>query len=415
MQLIYGPLTAVRVLEENVCWKQQEKQNTEIIRAIVPQLEDDYVHLLSQWEQVLAQTEDIANSQLCTAVQQPNDMQADHLQQIHELLRASVYQSEQLLQQLEIIRDNSQAIQRTPLVAIIFDHIASRSRYFLDAVSPVVNNPLTIPGSNISTDANNFKHPAQDHTLGLPNNATDRAQDPQHFQDICANIGNTHQFLQPKGIVNAKDEQSVPIGGHRLPPLPYPYDALEPYIDEKTMRIHHNKHHKSYVDGLNRAELALEEARKTGKFEFIKYWENELAFNGAGHYLHTIFWQVMSPKGGGMPTGELLQQIKHDFGSFEAFKQQFTNAAEKVEGGGWTILVWSPRSRRLEILQAEKHQNLSQWDVVPLLSLDVWEHAYYLKYQNDRAKYIAAWWNIVNWPAVASRYEKARLLKWTPF
>ncbi|MEW9031685.1 MAG: superoxide dismutase, partial [Planifilum fimeticola] len=196
---------------------------------------------------------------------------------------------------------------------------------------------------------------------------------------------------------------------------PYPYNALEPHIDEKTMRLHHDKHHKSYVDGLNRAERMMLQARRTGNFDLIKHWEREAAFNGAGHYLHTLFWETMSPDGGGEPSGELRKQIDRDFGSFLAFKQHFSQAAEKVEGSGWAILVWSPRSQRLQILQAEKHQNLSQWDVIPLLPLDVWEHAYYLKYQNNRKAYIDAWWNVVNWPAVNRRYLKARRLRWKPY
>ena len=209
--------------------------------------------------------------------------------------------------------------------------------------------------------------------------------------------------------------RTVPIGGHTLPPLPYAYDALEPYIDEATMRIHHDRHHRAYVDGLNRAERALQAARASGQFDLVKHWERELAFNGAGHYLHTIFWNVMSPQGGGRPTGALADAINASFGSFEAFQRQFSAAAEQVEGGGWAILVWSPRSGRLEILQAEKHQNLSQWDVVPLLPLDVWEHAYYLKHQNRRADYIRDWWNVVNWPYVEERFAKASQLRWEPY
>lgn len=209
--------------------------------------------------------------------------------------------------------------------------------------------------------------------------------------------------------------QPVPVGGHRLPPLPYPYDALEPYIDEETMRLHHDKHHQGYVDGLNKAERMMEEARHTGDFSLLKHWTREAAFHGAGHYLHTIFWCVMSPDGGGEPGGQLMAQIKRDFGSFAKFRTQFSQAAEQVEGGGWAILVWSPRSHRLAILQAEKHQNLSQWDVVPLLVLDVWEHAYYLTYRNERKRYIDAWWNVVNWPCVEERFLEARKLVWTPW
>lgn len=211
------------------------------------------------------------------------------------------------------------------------------------------------------------------------------------------------------------DPDPVPIGGHKLPPLPYAYDALEPYIDAATMKLHHDKHHQSYVDGLNKAEIMLAKARESGDFDLVKHWERELAFHGAGHYLHTIFWNVMTPKGGGPATGAVAQEINKSFGSFTRFKKHFSQAAEKVEGGGWAILVWSPRSHRLEILQAEKHQQLSQWDVVPLLPLDVWEHAYYLKYRNERAPYIDAWWHVVNWNHVNERFAAARNLKWKPF
>jgi superoxide dismutase, Fe-Mn family len=207
---------------------------------------------------------------------------------------------------------------------------------------------------------------------------------------------------------------SVPIGKHTLPPLPYKYDALEPAISARIMELHHDIHHQSYVDGLNKAELALQEARKNNEFDLIKHWERELAFNGAGHYLHTLFWSIMSPKGG-KPDSELLSELQKSFGSFNKFKQQFTNAANKVEGSGWAILVWSPVSRRLEILQAEKHQNLSQWDIAPLLAIDVWEHAYYLQYENKRKQYIENWWNIVNWNEVNKRFAKARQLTWNPF
>jgi len=209
--------------------------------------------------------------------------------------------------------------------------------------------------------------------------------------------------------------QQVPIGGHTLPPLPYAYDALEPYMDEQTMQIHHRVHHQSYVDGLNKAELQLQISRDTGNFDLVKHWERELAFHGAGHYLHTLFWSVMSPYGGGEAIGSLSYKIRNDFGSLAVFKQQFGEAAAKVEGSGWAILVWSPRSRRLEILTAEKHQNLTQWDVVPLLPLDVWEHAYYLKHQNKRPAYVQDWWNVVNWAYVNERFEEARKLVWKPF
>ncbi|MEW6697441.1 MAG: superoxide dismutase [Bacillota bacterium] len=190
---------------------------------------------------------------------------------------------------------------------------------------------------------------------------------------------------------------------HELPALPYDYNALEPHYDEQTVRLHHDAHHKAYVDGLNNAEAKLAEAREKGDFALVKHWERELAFHGSGHILHTLFWDNMSPNGGGPATGPVAEEINKFFGSFETFKKQMSAAAVAVEGSGWALLCYNPMFKKLEILTAEKHQNLTQWGVVPLLVLDVWEHAYYLKYQNKRAAFVEAWWNLVNWQDVNNR------------
>jgi superoxide dismutase, Fe-Mn family len=196
---------------------------------------------------------------------------------------------------------------------------------------------------------------------------------------------------------------------YELSPLPYPYDALEPHIDEQTLHLHHDKHHKAYIDGLNNAEAKLGEAREKADFALVKHWERELAFHGSGHILHSLYWSTMAPtgKGGGQPDGELLRQLAADFGSFDLFAKQFGAAAAAVEGSGWAVLALSPLGKKLEILTAEKHQNLTQWGCMPILTIDVWEHAYYLKYQNRRADYIAAWWNVVNWQEAAARLAAA--------
>ena len=193
---------------------------------------------------------------------------------------------------------------------------------------------------------------------------------------------------------------------HVLPELPYAHSALEPHYDEATLKLHHGKHHQGYVDGLNKAEEKLNEARATLDFSLIKHWEREVAFHGSGHLLHTLFWSNMSPNGGGEPTGLLLEDINSSFGSFEAFKKQFSAAAAAVEGSGWALLVHSKEFKGLRILTIEKHQDVSLIGAVPLLTVDVWEHAYYLKYQNRRADWIAAWWNIVNWEDVQNRLRK---------
>jgi superoxide dismutase, Fe-Mn family len=223
-------------------------------------------------------------------------------------------------------------------------------------------------------------------------------------------------FARKQGAGNIwVENKTVPPGGHTLPELPYAYNALEPYISEEIMRLHHDKHHRSYVEGLNKAEVNLKKARDHNDFSLIKHWSRELAFHGSGHYLHTIFWKNMIPKGGGSPQGLLKREIENYFGSFDKFKKQFSEAAKQVEGVGWAILVWSPRARHLEILQSERHMLLTQWDTIPLLVLDVWEHAYYLQYKNNRAGYIENWWNLINWNDVEMRFDKASEIKWPAF
>lgn len=205
-------------------------------------------------------------------------------------------------------------------------------------------------------------------------------------------------------MLNQNFEYYVPAGNHKLPPLPYPYDALEPIISADTLKFHHDHHHKTYVDDLNKAELSMLEARRRNDFTFVKYWENELAFNGSGHILHSIFWTIMAPEGcGGEPGRCTIQEINKYFGSFDGFFKQFVNATIKVEGSGWGILAWNPAWNHLEILTAEKHQNLTQWGVIPILVLDVWEHAYYLDYQYNRQKYVKEWVTLINWFEVENR------------
>lgn len=200
----------------------------------------------------------------------------------------------------------------------------------------------------------------------------------------------------------------VAIGAHTLPPLPYPYDALEPFIGRRTVEIHHDRHHLAYVNGLNKAEEALLEARETGDFALTRHWERELAFNGSGHILHSIYWTNMAPPAtGGSPSPTLTAHIEYSFQGADGFRKQLTAAAEQVQGSGWGVLVWNPAWLRLEVLQALRHEDLTQWSSIPLLVVDVWEHAYYLDYQNRRPEYLTAWWNLVNWNDVSRRFSLA--------
>jgi Fe-Mn family superoxide dismutase len=170
------------------------------------------------------------------------------------------------------------------------------------------------------------------------------------------------------------------------------------------MRLHHDKHHLAYVNGLNTAEKKLSEARSNNDYALVKHWERELAFHGAGHFLHCIFWENMSPNGGGSPTGELLTAIETRFGSYDTLLAHFLAAGAAVEGSGWVLLTKNNVTKALDILTAEKHQDLSQWVNTPILTCDVWEHAYYLKYQNNRGAYLQAFTKVINWSDVSKRF-----------
>ncbi|ETT39151.1 Fe-Mn family superoxide dismutase [Paenibacillus sp. FSL H7-0350] len=395
MPYVFVAPPPVQILGEIAFWKKQEKEHAEVLIQIIPRLEEPYVKLLEDWAIVFLATEQAAQHLLSTPQAPDTGGPGSPSAEAGLLLHTACDQSAEFIRHLKAMKEASAAVNAFPLAGTTLLHFIRESEYFLAvlaALTPADYGPGML----------RMNPPEQAEAAPSP----DPAASGESLQG-------TGSFAVP--LWESREAGPVPIGGHTLPPLPYVYNALEPYIDEKTMIIHHDKHHQSYVDGLNKAEKKLAEARLSGDFDLVKHWERELAFNGAGHYLHTIFWNVMSPQGGGRPSGALLDAIERSFGSYEAFKAQFTEAAGKVEGGGWALLVWSPRSRRLEILTAEKHQNLSQWDVIPLLALDVWEHAYYLKHQNNRADYIQDWWRVVNWPYVAERYGAARKLVWEPF
>jgi Fe-Mn family superoxide dismutase len=197
------------------------------------------------------------------------------------------------------------------------------------------------------------------------------------------------------------------MSAYTLPDLPYDYSALEPHISATIMELHHSKHHQAYVTGANSALEQLAAARSTGDFANVNKLEKDLAFNLGGHLNHSVFWQNLSPDGGGGPEGELGAAIGEEFGSFDAFKAHFTATALGVQGSGWAVLAWDALGARPIVFQLFDQQANVPLGVVPLLQLDVWEHAYYLDYKNVRADYVKAFWQITNWPDVARRFAAA--------
>ena len=203
---------------------------------------------------------------------------------------------------------------------------------------------------------------------------------------------------------------------HTLPKLPYDYGQLEPHIDTRTMTIHYSKHHQGYVNNLNKALEGYEALQKKSTLELLADLnaipeEIRMAVrnNGGGHFNHSMFWPAMSPQGGGQPKGKLATAIDEAFGSFEAFQGQFSKAAATRFGSGWAWLCMNPEDGGLLVNSTPNQDNPISAGLFPLLGLDVWEHAYYLNYQNRRPDYIAAWWNVVNWDTVASSNSVARM------
>ena len=200
---------------------------------------------------------------------------------------------------------------------------------------------------------------------------------------------------------------------HSLPPLPYDYAALEPHIDEQTMRIHHDKHHAAYVNNLNGAlekETSLQDRDLEDLLRNINSVPESVRTvvrnNGGGHHNHTLFWEIMGPNGGGQPTGAIADAINQTFGSYDSFKEQLTKAGAGRFGSGWAWLVWN--NGRLEITSTANQDSPLMEGQYPILGVDVWEHAYYLKYQNRRPDYLAAWFNTINWDAVNQRFSQAQ-------
>jgi Fe-Mn family superoxide dismutase len=199
---------------------------------------------------------------------------------------------------------------------------------------------------------------------------------------------------------------------YSLPQLPYPYDALEPYIDKMTMEIHHTKHHQAYINNLNSAlekypefhNLELEEILRNLN-QLPEEIKAAVRNNGGGHYNHSLFWEIMKPNGGGEPKGKLKEEIERNFGSFEEFKKLFSETAIKHFGSGWAWLVITP-DKKLKVYSMLNQDNPLMNGDIPIMGLDVWEHAYYLKYQNRRGEYVEAWWHVVNWDKIEENLLK---------
>ena len=214
-------------------------------------------------------------------------------------------------------------------------------------------------------------------------------------------------------MTQTSGQSAAPQGAFTVPPLPYSFDALEPYIDAKTMEIHHDKHHGAYVTNLNKALEGHADLQKLSVEEIISHLDRvpenirtAVRNNGGGHANHSLFWKIMKKGGGGEPKGELADAIKSTFGSFADFKTKFNQAATTRFGSGWAWLQIS--NGKLAIESAPNQDNPLMSGAKPVFGLDVWEHAYYLKYQNRRPEYIEAWWNVLNWDEITSNYEHAK-------
>jgi len=210
-------------------------------------------------------------------------------------------------------------------------------------------------------------------------------------------------------MVLQQDQQS--LANYQLPELPYDYDSLEPFIDAEIMRLHHSKHHQTYVNNLNGALEKFEQAAKKNDVTSMIAVQDAIKFNGGGHINHTIFWTNLAPKnkgGGKEPSGELAEEINKEWGSLDSFKEEFSATTVAIQGSGWGWLGFSQTSRRLSIETCPNQDPLVMKKLVPLLGVDVWEHAYYLQYKNARAEYLKAIWEVLNWKNIEERFKEAK-------
>lgn len=220
-------------------------------------------------------------------------------------------------------------------------------------------------------------------------------------------------LAQDKATAPAGADAALYAGGkYILPPLPYEKNALEPLVQEQMLTLHHDKHHAAYVAGLNKALEQLAAARTSGDFSHVQALSRALAYNGSGHVLHSLFWQSMRPPAAdGKPAAipdALAAAMTESFGSADAFKAQFAAATKDVEASGWGVLAYEPISARLLVLQCQNHEDLTMWGATPLLVCDVWEHAYYLQYQNRRPEWVDNFLKLANWDTALARYNAAR-------
>lgn len=267
--------------------------------------------------------------------------------------------------------------------------------------------------SNSSDTPNNYGPP---NSYDVSNNSNN-SNPPTFSENETASDSSTSDTTIPTGpIFNAQTDALLPNSLEPrfvLPPLPYAYDALEPYIDAETLRVHHDRHHQTYVNNLNAAISRYPEVYAYNLGQMLTYADrlpsdiqSAVVNNGGGHFNHTFTWNLMSPEGGGTPTGKIGQEIDRQFGSFSNFRRAFTAAALSVFGSGYAWLVLTPNGR-LEIITTRNQDTPLPMNVLPLLAIDVWEHAYYLKHQNQREAYVENFFNVINWPYVNSIYEAA--------
>lgn len=299
-----------------------------------------------------------------------------------------------------------------------------------DPTYPYINSSTTTVNpytNNNNNNNNNNSYPmnnpsnnnaSTNNTTSIPNMEGSATFNPHTFSPIesASSTTTSNSFIPMGPIFNEKVDALLPNNLEPrfvLPPLPYAYDALEPYIDEATLRIHHNRHHQTYINNLNTAISRYPDIYAYNLGQMLTYTDrfpidiqSAITQNGGGHYNHTFYWNIMSPDGGDTPTGAIGDEINRQFGSFSNFKRAFTAAALSVFGSGYAWLVLT-LGGRLEIITTRNQDTPLSLNALPLLAIDVWEHAYYLKHQNERARYIEDFFNVINWPYVNSIFEAA--------
>lgn len=398
---------AIRILEHIYYWKAQEKEHAYFIHWIFPSLQDPLKKLMKQWEQHFYRSENKA-MELWQKIRRAQEFDEQHLQELNRFLDVMERQSREWVRHLLRMTGDSKAIQNEAAGRPFIHHCIRESDYFLRGLQALDG-----------MEYRNAHHAIPTHGALPPERRTKQAIISAMPAMTSANEDeprpiNTRAVTLTKTNEGTWTLQSPEQGHFMLPslhPLPFAVDALEPHLSATLIEKHYYSYCAELAKRYGQAVQQLNYEKLRGDEMHIRYWQQKVDRLEAIHELHRLYWNALDPQGGGHPTGPIANQIEADFGHFAHFQDHFMAFAMQEECGGWVVLAWNPASHRLVVHSMNGDSIYSQWNVLPLLVLDMEEHAYMLQYDTNRREYINAWWSLIHWGRINERFMHARRLQ----